>query len=122
MRHPGSRGTMRVVIAGDTPASVGALVQALTAHDAIDVVGLAGNSREALGLVETLAPHAVLVELAKTMSSDAIAAIRTLGARVIVLSDSADPAGADGVIARSADLAEAFYTAASLALELGPEQ
>jgi DNA-binding NarL/FixJ family response regulator len=120
MRHPGGP-IMRVVIAGNTQASAGALAHALEAHDAIDVVGLAGNPTEALDLVETLGPHAVLLELAKTMGPEAVAAIRTLGARVIVVSDSTNPAGADGVLKRGPDFADAFYTAAALALELGPE-
>lgn len=111
---------MRVVIAGDTSASAAALADRLSEHGGIEVVGLAGNAYETLDLVQTLVPHAVLLGLARAMTPDAIAAIRELGARVIVLSNGGEPANADATVASGGDLAEAFFDAASLALALGP--
>jgi DNA-binding NarL/FixJ family response regulator len=118
MRLPDSR-TLRVVVAGDTSVRTDELAETLATHAGIDVVGLARGSRETLDLVETLSPHAVLIDLAKAIGPEAMTALRTLGARVIVVADSDHGdrgAGADGIVAGSPDLANTFFAAASLAL------
>ena len=124
-------GTLRVVIAEEEPALARALAHDLSRDMRIDVVGLAETARETADLVETLEPHAVVIELASRMGPEAIAAIRRLRQRTRVIAfaptarEAQDKPLADAFVSRGlppAELADAVFSAAMLALDLGAEQ
>lgn len=114
---------IRVLIADEQPLFVRTLENLLTYDDRIEVVGRAGDGREAVELAAALSPDVVLMDLNMPVMDgfEATRRIRASGssARVVVLTGSdsrgdvsrARNAGADGYVAKvriATDLLEAI--------------
>jgi DNA-binding NarL/FixJ family response regulator len=83
------RSTVRVVVADDHPVMRAGVVALLSADPALDIVGEASNGREAVDLVERLAPDVVLMDLRMPVLDGVAATARIVAgggpARVLVL-------------------------------------
>jgi len=87
---------IRVVVADDQRAVREALATVLDADAGLDVVGLAGDGREAVELAHRFSPHVVLMDLRMPVI-DGVAATRQLASelpdvKVVVLTTFADDA------------------------------
>lgn len=115
----GPEAQLRIVIVDDHPVVRDGLVGMFAHEPAITVVGEAANGREALSVIETTAPHVVLMDLRMVGGDglDAIAALRADGRtepKILVLTtyDTARDirlalgAGADGYLLKDARRAE----------------
>jgi len=102
---------MRILIADDEPLFADALAALLEADGRVEVVGRAGDGREAIDLARELEPDLVLMDLSMpgVDGFDATEQLTTNGGpRVLVLTGSDDPAdvararsaGADGYLTK----------------------
>jgi DNA-binding NarL/FixJ family response regulator len=107
-------GRVRVLIADDHRLFAESLMVLLTQDDRLDVVGIAGDGREAIRLAQTLRPDVVLLDVHMPLL-DGVAALSELrllvpDARVVLLTGTdssaerkaAREAGADAFLLKSA--------------------
>jgi DNA-binding NarL/FixJ family response regulator len=111
----------RVLIADDERLFREALELILSAHQRIEVVGQAGDGRQAVELARDLNPDVVLIDLSMP-GMDGFAAIAAMIAdeetrRVIVLSGSANP---DDIARATATGAYGYLTKERIADDLVP--
>ncbi|HXF57826.1 MAG TPA: response regulator [Actinomycetota bacterium] len=97
---------VRVMVVDDSASTRAMLREALSLGDGIEVVGEAGNGREAVELVEELAPDVVLMDV-RMPDGDGVAAARTITARfprtqVVALTWSDDAATVREMLAAGA--------------------
>lgn len=107
--------SLRIVIADDAESLRSLLVRALTKGGLIDVVGEAGNGREALDLVRSLRPDVLLLDLSMPVL-DGMAVLKELAGTlpVVVLSGYGDDdlgsecrtLGAKGFVEKGAPLSD----------------
>jgi DNA-binding NarL/FixJ family response regulator len=99
-------GTLRVLIADDHSLFAKTLEALLAGNPEVEVVGVAADGLEAVGLAATLCPDVVLMDV-EMPHLDGLAATRRLrelglGIPVVVMTASADPGLADAALAAGA--------------------
>jgi DNA-binding NarL/FixJ family response regulator len=125
---------VRVLIADDDRAFAESLMVALTEGEQVDVVGMAGDGREAVELALQLRPHVILMDLRMPVIDglEATRVIREAGLETQILilsgtdqergSKAAAAAGANAFLRKEGDLEDLKHVVletASLAAALG---
>jgi DNA-binding NarL/FixJ family response regulator len=127
---------LRVLLADDHRLFLNALQTALANEEWIEVVGLAGNGKEAVELVSSLAPDLVLMDVMMPVL-DGIEATRQIldlapSSAVVILTGTDKPdsdvlarkAGASGYVRKTSDLPKlvsSILALATLARPMGPD-
>jgi DNA-binding NarL/FixJ family response regulator len=135
MPSPPFERAIRILIADDHRLFAESLMTVLTEDERVDVVGIAGNGREAVELAGELQPDVILMDLNMPVldgfeatqqlrdgGSDAQILILT-GADEAIGSEDAAAAGASGYLRKEqgvGQLKQVLLEAASLAAVLGP--
>ena len=130
---PPPEGAVRILIADDHRLFAESLMAALSEDDRVDVVGIANNGQEAVGLALELQPDVLLMDLRMPVLDgfEATRQLRDAGsnAQILILtgtgedigSEDAALAGADGYLRKEQGVAELkqVFEVASLAAVLG---
>jgi len=134
--QPGSATRVRVLIVDDHRLFGELLMSGLSEDERIEIVGIAGTGKEAVELVEQLAPQIVLMDLAMPVM-DGLEATRRIAkiapqTQVLVLTGEASvdasaarAAGAAGFIRKDESLAvlrDSFFAVAGLTLAMADAQ
>lgn len=103
-----ARGTWRVAVVDDDECTRDLLEVMLDADPRFELVGVAGDGRTALSMVEWLSPTVVIIDL-QVPGFDGLAALpeirrRAPDCRIVVLSAFPDPCTLADVVVRGADL------------------